>query len=313
MSAPSLPSAPQDGYYVGWSDKGREMADFWSWLPGSNDQEKFEILKILLEKGLLALIVAIAGWRFAISLERYKSALKKEQELSKIVVPQIVNMLEDAEALYEHGHQTIQALDKQVTSFGAWKDALIRSPARITAEGHYKFPDDFKRPIVEFNGETISIAELLERTAPDDLVRSVLHHPKFAVQRETSIQMEFLYVLYDALKTRPEARTEAWGSALSHMLLSSIFVPLVRAPRDEYHEKVDKFILAMMRRLPADNKKQTHAWDNIHTSLKGMREVIDQFPTRDLVKIEGLKSSYGQLAHHHADVLSQLRAILNAV
>jgi hypothetical protein len=100
-------------------------------------------------------------------------------------------MLEDAEALYEHGHQTIQALDKQVPSFGAWKDALIRSPARITAEGHYKFPDDFKRPIVEFNGETISIAELLGRTAPDDLVRSVLDHPKFAVQRETSVQMEF--------------------------------------------------------------------------------------------------------------------------
>jgi hypothetical protein len=55
------------------------MADFWSWLPGSNDQEKFEILKILLEKGLLALIVAVAGGAFALLLERYKSTLRAIQ------------------------------------------------------------------------------------------------------------------------------------------------------------------------------------------------------------------------------------------
>lgn len=286
------------------------MVEIWSWFAGLTDQEKFEIFKIVLEKGLLALIVAIAGGTFAILLERYKSALKKDQELSKVIVPQIISMLEDAEALYEHGHQTIRTLDSQTVSFGAWKDALIRSPARITTEAHYKGPDDLKRPIVECEGKMISIAELLERTAPDDLVRSVLRHPKFAVQREESIHTEFLYVLYVALKMQPETRVERSGSALTDTLFKSIFVPLVRAPRDEYHEKVDKFLLAMMRRLPEENKAQKRAWELIHLALQTMRDVVDRFPTSE---VRGLANSYKQLARLHADVLSQLRAILNAV
>jgi len=289
------------------------MADFWSWLPGSNDQEKFEILKILLEKGLLALIVAIAGGAFALLLERYKFALKKEQELSKIIVPQIVSMLEDAEALYEQGQQTIQALDEQMASFTPWQTALVQSPARNTTEGHYNGPDDLKRSIVEYEGAMISIAELLERTAPDDLVRSVLHHPEFAMHRAKMIEMEFPYVLYNMLRTSPEKRMEVWNSALAQTLLTNIFVPLVRAPRDEYNEEVNKFVLAMMRRLPEDNEAQKRAWRNIFTALDGMRDVINSYPTKDLYKFEGSKTSYEHLARLHAHVLSQLRVILNTV
>ncbi len=285
----------------------------WNWLAGFNDQQQFELFKIVLEKGLLAAIVAIAGGIFAILLERYKSALKKQEELSKVIVPQIVSTLEAAEALYEHGTQTIRTLDKQALSFVAWKEALIQSPASIETNDRYTGPDDIKRPIVECEGKLISIAELLERTAPDDLVKSVLRHPEFAVQRAESKEMEFLYALHLALKMQPESRAGIAGASLAQVLFRSIFVPLVRAPRDEYHEKVDKFVLAMMRRLPTENQAQKRAYENINNLIPRLREVIDRFPTSDIVKIEGAKSSFQQLAHLHAGLVSNLRAMLNAV
>jgi hypothetical protein len=286
------------------------MAD-WIWVADLTDPQRFEVFKILLEKGLLAVIVAIAGGTFAILLERYKSALKKQEELSKVIVPQILDMLEAAETLYEHGTLTLRTLDEQASSFLKWERALIGSNASIKTADHYRGPDDLKRPIVECDGEMISLAVLLERTAPDDLVKSVLKHPEFAVKREASIYMEFLYALYETLKMSRDVRLKM--PPLASALCSSIFVPLVRAPRDEYSEKMNKFVLAMMRRLPIDNPRQRRAYDTINKLVPRMRDVINEYPTLDVIKFEGLQNSFERLAHLHAAVVSQLRAILNAV
>jgi hypothetical protein len=291
------------------------MTYLWNWYAGLNDHDKFEISKIILEKGLLAIIIGIAGGMFAILMERYKSALKKEVELSKVVVPQIIKVLEEAEALYDHGAKTLTMLDQQAKIFVEWAIVLLHTPAHINKPppDHYQGRDDLKSPIVQHDGETISITELLERTASDDLVKSVLHHPDFALQRQKHLDMDFPYVLYEALKTPAQDRNSLFHLRLISALIESEFIPLVRAPREEYHAKVDKFLLAIMRQLPAENRVQRHAFKQINHTIPIMRNIIDRFPSADLLKLEGIGGSYRLLGHAHATLVALVRRILNAV
>src|SRR5260221_14587599 len=106
------------------------MGEWSEWLLNL-DERQFDVFKILLEKGLLAAIVGIAGAIFAILMERYKSTLKKQEELSKVVIPQINDVLAKSEALYQHGRKTLLKLAEQFTSFISWADALYHSPTQI--------------------------------------------------------------------------------------------------------------------------------------------------------------------------------------
>jgi hypothetical protein len=160
------------------------MGELSDWL-SSLDQRQFDVMKILLEKGLLAFIVGIAGGIFAFVMERYKSALKKQEELSKVLIPRINEVLDKSEALYSYGHGTLIELAKQFTSFISWADALYHSPSQIhvSQTSHAKGPEDLQCPVEHQSKGTISIAQLLEDTAPDELVSSVLRRPDFLSEK----------------------------------------------------------------------------------------------------------------------------------
>ena len=53
----------------------------------------FELLKILLDKGALALVVVIVGFVISILLERYKSVLARQHEVMKITAPMTTKMI----------------------------------------------------------------------------------------------------------------------------------------------------------------------------------------------------------------------------
>jgi hypothetical protein len=285
------------------------MADVWSWFAALDNNQKFDVFKILLEKVLLAGVVGIAGAIFAILMERYKSTLKRQEEWSKFMAPQIQSMLEDAEALYHHGVQTIRTLEQQAIRCNAWVKALCRNPARIETEDRYSGPDYLKREIVRYEGEMISPADLLDRTAPDDQARSLLHHPQFATARSKDPNGEFPNVLFLMLRLKPEERSEAM---LTLALCTSVFTPLDRGPHNEYSEKVNAFVLAMMRRLPAENKVQKGAQEALFEVLESMRAILDRLPTAAVVNV-GAEPPFRQLAIAHAVLQARLRTFFNVV
>ncbi|WP_027574659.1 hypothetical protein [Bradyrhizobium sp. WSM1743] len=81
-----------------------------------NDTQKFDLLKMAFEKLLLTGILGMAGAIFGVLMERYKSALKKQEELSKIMIPEIKSMLEDEEGLFNAGVGAIRVLEQQALS-----------------------------------------------------------------------------------------------------------------------------------------------------------------------------------------------------
>jgi hypothetical protein len=291
-----------------------ELSDWLSHL----DQRQFDVFKILLEKGLLAAIVGIAGAIFAILMERYKSALKKQEELSKIVIPQINEVLAKSEALYQQGQNTLVRLAEQYKSLIAWVDALYRSPTQIDISpiSHAKGPEDLQCPLEHQQKGQISIAQLLEDTAPDELVKSVLRRPDFLSGKERyNSSVGFLYVLYEMLKLNPSNRDDDDRRNLLTSICHSVFVPMITAPRRDYRSHVQTFVLATMRQLPLDNRKQKRAYGAIMNMLPIMTEVVDEFPKRDIIKItsEEIATSEGLIADSHARLVAQLRVILQAV
>ncbi|MBH5396406.1 hypothetical protein HZZ13_01060 [Bradyrhizobium sp. CNPSo 4010] len=92
------------------------MTEIWSWLSTLNDTQKFDLLKMAFEKLLLAGVLGMAGAIFGVLMERYKSALKKQEELSKIMIPEIKSMLEDAEGLFNAGVGAIRVFEQQALS-----------------------------------------------------------------------------------------------------------------------------------------------------------------------------------------------------
>jgi hypothetical protein len=286
------------------------MEGLWAWFAALSDDRKFDLLKIMLEKALLAAVVGIAGAIFAVLLERYKSTLKKQEELSKIMVPEIRSMLDDAEGLFKAGVEAIRAFEQQALSCQAWAKALCSSTARIETGDRYKVPDDLQRRIVSFEGGLISPRELLERTAPNDAARALLLNPMLATApKENLFAGDFPSLLFIFLNQSPESRDKI---GLATLFGSTLFEPLDRAPHDAYNERANAFVLAMMRRMPTDNRVQKRTHEALFKDLKYMRGVMDALPTALLVDV-GQLPPYRQLATAHAHMQSTLRKFLNTV
>jgi hypothetical protein len=65
------------------------------------------------------------------------------------------------------------------------------------------------------------------------------------------------------LKRQPaDRRRDVDRSGLITGICYSVFVPLITRPRREYRNHVHSFVLAMMRQLPTDNRKQKRAYMN---------------------------------------------------
>src|SRR5262249_41805042 len=161
--------------------------------------------------------------------------------------------------------QTISTLEQQAIRCNAWAKALCSIPALIETKDQYTGPDDLKRNIVRYEGGMISPMDVLERTAPDDQARSLLHHPQFATPRSKNPIGELANHLFLELRTKPEMRSERM---LTLTLCTSVFVPLDRGPLDDYNEKVNQFVLAMMRRLPAQRRRQKRTQEALHRELR---------------------------------------------
>jgi hypothetical protein len=160
------------------------MIEAKQWL---SDPNHFAIFKIVLDKGLFALILAIAGFGISYLLERYKSILKRQEAIGALVTPKILEMIARSDSLYQSGIRALDRLDKQFDDFVLWRDALWNSPVSVkksrTSTRAWAFPSKGPEILKEFvehqEWGTITLAELLQRTAPTDFIQEMLKQPDF--------------------------------------------------------------------------------------------------------------------------------------
>ena len=94
-------------------------------------EHQFEILKIVVDKGALALLIAMLGAVISLLIERYKSTLTREVELSKITTPMITAMLEANDELFAANCTFIRDCAAEFAEFEAWTRSLLSTRLTI--------------------------------------------------------------------------------------------------------------------------------------------------------------------------------------
>jgi hypothetical protein len=156
------------------------MLDLNAWL---GDEKYFEILKVVSDKGLFALIIALSGGFISILLERYKSILKRQEEVSKLISPGIVELMTQSEVLFQTGNNVLDLLDDCLVRFLEWVDALYESRPEYTTKimpCFPKGPEFLERSVTCVDGGNVTIRELLKKTAGDASIIEVLDRMDFA-------------------------------------------------------------------------------------------------------------------------------------
>src|SRR5689334_2627388 len=136
-----------------------------AWSLASCTERDFAVWKILLDKGILAILLLIAGGIGGLLLEKYKSSLNSQTEVSKIVIPTILDMLASAEELFDCGLATIDELNWRYQPFAEWFDQLVRQPVQIQDDPTSK-PSDFRQvKVIESDGSITTLGEFFRRMA----------------------------------------------------------------------------------------------------------------------------------------------------
>ena len=89
------------------------------WLEALSD-DQFELLKIVVDKGALAALVAIVGFVFALLMERYKAYLVGRTELLKFAIPKIQELMRGADGLRKDALAVKADLTDRLTPWQAW-------------------------------------------------------------------------------------------------------------------------------------------------------------------------------------------------
>lgn len=290
------------------------MTDFYvSFLPWLKPDRHFEIFKIVLDKGMLAIVVALAGLMFSVLLERYKSVLKRQEELAKLIGPGVAELKTESQSLLDAGIRVLDTLDQQFEHFVHWSDAIFeckaeyyepepdqisesgsptrqrrRHPSRLGSmpeapEG----PEFLDRKIKCSIVETSTIRELLEQTA-DYLVMDVIRSANFSANKEHYAQGGFFYELHNNIRASAKARDDfnaLFRTSLQLGMIKSVFIPFTSCPRNTYVKKVQEFKLAVMRQTPLGTRKQDRAIDLIRRVAENMVDFVMDYPTHDAVKV----------------------------
>src|SRR5262245_54955518 len=103
--------------------------------------KEFEIIKILLDKGVLALLLLMLGGIGALFLERFRTLQSKQLEIARFFIPQIDKLVAESSLLFDAGNELILDISKTFSSFIDWADRFIAIDGVIVD------------PAMEFTGE----------------------------------------------------------------------------------------------------------------------------------------------------------------
>jgi hypothetical protein len=283
----------------------------------------FEIFKIVLDKGLLAIVVAIAGLIFSIILERYKSILKRQEELSKLIAPGVVQLQTQSQSLFDAGIRALDVLDEQFAHFHHWRDAIFDSnpeyyePHRFIEPNVPNGPEFLDRKIKCSTLGTSTIRELLDRTA-DDMVKEAIKSENFPSSEAHKAVGGFFYALHLNILAPLTSRDDRLRSALLLGVIQSVFIPFTSHLRNVYYREIQSFTLAVMRQAPEGTRKQDRAIDHIAECTENMAKFVKDYPTLDTFQSVGPDDrvinfdTRSTLLEGHAAILTQLHDLLRS-
>ncbi len=312
---------------------------FCFWIESLSARE-FEVFKLIVDKGALALLFVIVGAVVAKMLERYKWALNRDQELVKISLPLFGELMFDAEKLLRDCHSVVPEMWNNYAIVVAWLDNLLATPYKINCplpkggearnaklvlvneaiyENDGSAIDSSPSAIMFLSPPTIEVEidsgfnliDLMMQATNDSTLLRFIVSNEFWTDETVYEWNGFLTVLGTALSVRYKDRDELTRAGLL-VTLPKIFERCNFPTKDNYLKAVQDFHFKMVRGLEPRTRRQEKALTRIVSALDLIQDSIKTFPSNDMLKnilkfdtttLKMVSSAYGA-------ILTQLRVFI---
>ena len=222
---------------------------------------EFEILKIFLDKGAIALLLAICVLLGDIYLEKFKAAIKMKEYAASIQIPAIQKLLDDADTLYIKGLETIDNITDAFSEMDSWAQKIYIMRARFASD-EYNY-DDFKEPRaiwrqvpVIYNHQQVSLQDFLLEATTNDFLKKILGDEAIWISEKYYKEGEFLNIILKALNQRGRIGYRTDLRSRMPMALAVVLVDYNKNYVKEYSDLWENHCFRLLKNFP------TNSWRN---------------------------------------------------
>lgn len=268
-------------------------------------------LKITLDKGLLAVVIAVLAFATTLIVERVKASLARQHEILKITAPAALKLIESCEGLYKAGMAALHEKAEAFAPFEKWADALLSAPVapiKRMSFGDIPSGSEAQNATLQLrNGSIISVRDLLKTTAPSKDVISLCDSSIFwslpSVTGADGSLIRHLYLSYMS-NSSPDAM-----AASVQFQMARVFSEARLGRSKSYSFAVLRFRNEVHKTLYPGNKAQLRAIEGIHAVLDANLQAFETFPSLDIGRARILgsanaTSAFECLANGHAHLIA---------
>ena len=271
--------------------------------------------KVLLDKGLLAILLVGATLGAAILIERIKTLFVRQQEILKITAPLAIKLLESCDALYEIGIATLMSKAQTYADYELWATNLTSAPVDMKRMPILDIPNGpgARLAILECGGEIVSLVDHLKNHAPSsaivDLVDSDVFWQQDAVVSEEGSLVRHLYLAYIA-------KSDVTVASFQYQM-SRVFAACKLGRSKEYTAALYRFRQEVIKNLYPGNHKQGKAIEGLLKLIQYNSQAFEDFPTLDIGRARMLGSAkttttFEILANNHATMVGLIGQYLRS-
>lgn len=244
------------------------MDCLFGWWAGLTAGNQFEIVKIVLDKGLLAFMIALAGYWFARRQENFKAYELRRLELEKITIPRVHALMVANDALWREAKNVIEWMDTAfVTQWLPWIDQVITHVSK-PVDGMNSLRTDPK--ILDGrlqNGMTVR--EHLVALASDDGMKRRL------MSVTPSGEVLFLTNLLNYYDDPSHVFFRNPRSLLVQSFQNDFFRDLIQQERKNFSQRVEDFIIEAKNVVPPHKKKPL---EGVIAGANAIKDAVFLFP-----------------------------------
>ncbi len=276
----------------------------------SRPKNQVAIAKIIIDKGVLALVLAMFSLVAATLIERLKSSLSKQQEVLKITGPMVLQLLDRCDDLYEAGIAALRVKAKEFSVFEQWADNLTSANGRIEGMALVDIPHGAaaRNAVLLHNGVEIALVDHLKEHTSNKRILDLIDTDAFwnqdAVAGPEGSLISHLFMLY---MYHAGADRELMVECVKFQV-ARVFADCKLGASREYSSALFAFRQELLKSLYPGNSNQLRAISGIYAALERNRSAVEEFPKLDVGANRILNSStaitaFDILAEDHAHIV----------
>lgn len=277
------------------------LEDLSKFIAGLSKSE-FELFKLIVDKFVIAFLIAVGGVLVYFLLERYKSSLVKSLEMTKFHMPRVTALLEDAESLYKLGISVTSELIEEYNSYLLWETEIKNTRKKLSIVRNVPMDYTSKDFILNPNDKyPVTVYSLLYSSTHNREIQELLRDDDFW-------KNDNIYQADDGFIWKLNFELQYQSGILLKSAIIDLFLDNSIDIKQKYYEKLNDFRHKVMINLYTESRKQKKIAKVITMSMDLCFETVKGFPDNDAYKLVKQDiSAAPTLTKCYATLLTQIK------